>query len=218
MSGALRRLRSLPGLLSIAIPAAVASHCAGYELAALGERWLGPLGGSGLGAGHHAHAHAHAATSGRIHAGHLPLLPLTTGALLIGALVVLVVLVGGRRAAGLRAPRLGALLSAQLGVLIAIEAAGAVAGMSPPAASVLIAVVLQVPVAVAMVQLARGARHLLVRLLRPTMRSVRAGTVHLSLTPRFAHRARTRWSMRPPGRGPPRPRLARTPAAVAQAF
>lgn len=200
------------GLFSLAVPAAVAAHCAGYEIAAVGQRWLGPLTGDGLHAAHDMGSHGTPLVGS--HAGHLPLVPLTTGALFVGAVGMLALLVGGRRAVGVRAPRLASLLAAQLAVLVAIEVAGAIAGMSPPAASVLFALALQLPVAVVMVQFARSARHLLVRLLRAAPRPARPAPV-LRLVPAILHPRSLRvWAMRPPGRGPPMPWMQHTSAAV----
>ena len=212
MSGVSRRLASLLGLFSLAVPAAVAAHCAGYELAAVGQRWLGPLAGDGLHAAHGIGSHGTSLAG--THAGHLPLVPLTTGALFVGAVGMLVLLIGGRRAVGVRAPRLASVLAAQLAVLVAIETAGTISGMSPPVASVLFALALQLPVAVAMVQFARSARRLLVRLLRAAPRPARPAPV-LRLVPATLHPRSLRvWAMRPPGRGPPHRWLQHTSAAV----
>ena len=116
VSSAVRRVCSVGGLVAVAVPASVAAHCAGYELAAVGQRWLGPLGGE-VATAHANHGH-HASD---VHGGHLPLIPLSAGALLLGAIAVLAALVGGRRVAGVGAPRLSVLVTAQLTVLVAIQ-------------------------------------------------------------------------------------------------
>ncbi len=197
-----RRVVPVLGLMSLAVPAGVAAHCAGYELAARGQSVLGPIGG-GDGA-HDSHSvGAHGPLVADAHASHLPLVPLTTGALLVGALVLLAALLGGRRMAGIGAPRLGTLLAAQFAVLVAVEVAGLAAGMSPPAASVLLAVALQLPVAVALVLLARGTRRLLGRLLRATPGPARRRPLALRPSAVVSVTGTVLWSSRPPGRGPP---------------
>jgi len=148
------------------------------------------------------------------HASHLPLVPLTTGALLVGALVVLAMLVGGRRMAGIGAPRLGTLLATQCVVLVAVEVAGLATGLSPPSASVLLAVALQLPVAVVLVLLARGTRRLLGRLLRATPRPARRRPLALRPSAVVSASGTTLWSARPPGRGPPLPGGVPTLAAM----
>jgi len=192
------------GLLSLAVPAAVAAHCVGYELAALGQRSFGPLTGGGLHDGHAVGSHAaHLASAHDVHAAHLPLVPLTTGALVVGALVLGSAVIGGRRAVGVAAPRLGALVAAQFGVVAVIELTGAAAGMSPPAEAVVLALALQFPVAVAMVQLARSTRRLLVRLLRAGVRPGRRRPVPLAPGVVVDLAMSQIWSSHPPGRGPP---------------
>jgi hypothetical protein len=129
--------------------------------------------------------------------------PAGVAALLVGALVLLAALLGGRRMAGIVAPRLGTLLAAQFAVLVAVEVAGLAAGMSPPAASVLLAVALQLPVAVALVLLARGTRRLLGRLLRATPGPARRRPLALRPSAVVSVTGTVLWSSRPPGRGPP---------------
>lgn len=203
---------SVAGLLSLAVPAGVAAHCAGYELAARGQALLGPLAGGGMHAAHVGAAHGPPVTDA--HASHLPLVPLTTGALLVGAVVLLATLLGGRRMAGIGAPRLGTLLAAQFVVLVSVEAAGLAAGMSPPAASVLLAVALQLPVAVALVLLARGTRRLLGRLLQATPGPARRRPLALRPSAVVSVTGTVLWSSRPPGRGPPLPGGIPTSAAM----
>lgn len=200
---AVGRVVSVAGLVSLAVPAGVAAHCAGYELAARGQSWLGPIGGGGGGV-HAAHGGgAHGVAVADVHASHLPLVPLTSGALLVGALALLAALLGGRRLAGSGAPRLGTLLAAQFAVLVAIEVAGLVAGMSPPTTAVLLAVALQLPVAVALVQLARSTRRLLGRLLRASLLPPRRRPVALRPGVPVTSAGSVLWPSRPPGRGPP---------------
>lgn len=219
MSPIAQRLGSLPGLLSLSVPAAVVAHCAGYEVSARGQRWLGPITAdahAGHGLSGHGALEGHAAAAS-VHAGHLPLLPVTTGALLVGAALVLTAVAGGRRLGRLTPPSLGALLVTQVMTVGAIEAAGHVSGLGISGASLLMALVLQLPVALVVVHIVRGAQRLLNRLVASSeVVSVR-GRAPRPVVSDVACCGTTLWFMQPPGRAPPRgswlpslPALART--------
>lgn len=198
----LHKARAVMGLLSVATPAAVAAHCAGYELAFRLETVLGPLGGAGHHAGHGAAATSAAAASDP-HAHHVPLIPLTTGALLVGALVVLTGVVTARRFGRGPALRLGPLLLTQAAVLAAIEAPMLFSDGAASPSAVVLGLALQLPVALVILALARGARRLLATLAAASgpVLTAAAGVV---VVPRPAtRRQQSIWASAAVGRAPP---------------
>ena len=159
VGGVTRRMRSvfsLIGLLLVAAPSAVAAHCSGYELVSRFESVVGPLGTD---------PHAHHSVGADVHSQHLPLIPITTGALLVGSLALLTVVLAGRRLGGLPRIDLTELVVAQFAVVATIELGGLATGMSPQAALVVAGMLLQVPVAVAIFHLARHVRRLVARII-----------------------------------------------------
>lgn len=163
----LGRVKSLAGLVGVAVPAAVAAHCGGYELFHWLETWLGPLSSD-------PHAH-HSGSS--VHANHFPLIPLSTGALLVGASVVLAVVLAGRRLGGLPSLNLRLLVIAQLIVVVLIEVGAGAAGAGWQPAWLVAGLALQVPVALLVFSLVRHVRHAIARLLSHPHRLSAAGTL-----------------------------------------
>lgn len=203
MSKLVRSVRGLPGLLGVAVPAAVAAHCVGYELAVRFGAMAGPVGGGVGHSGLTGHG-VHGGETASIHATHIPLIPLTSGALLVGAMAVLAAVVTARRVVNVPRIAVGTLIAAQFVVMGMIELAGWMAHGSLAVGPVLVALVVQVPVAIVVFQLCRQVRHVVVRLIQSA--SVRRLT---SLPPvvrvpllqvRFEPLV---WSLSCPGRGPP---------------
>jgi len=200
---ALQRLRSVASLAAVAVPAAVAAHCAGYELAALGEASLGPLGGGPQHAGHHGATAVHAASTNP-HAHHVPLIALTTGALLVGALVVLSTVLAVRRLGGLPRLRLGPLVAAQFAVLLAIELPGLVSGSATaPASAVVLGIAAQFPVSLVVLALARGARRLAAVLATSRRPLVRPADSPLRILVTADLQPTSTWAAPAVGRAPP---------------
>lgn len=195
-----RRLRGLPGLLGVAVPAAVAAHCLGYEFASRLERTAGPLVGR---TSHGGHA-AHGAEGAGVHASHLPLLPLTSGALLVAAAAMLAAVVTIRRVADIPRVGLWPLLLAQLTVMGLIELAGWATGASPAAAPVLLAMMAQVPVAVVVFHLCREVRRLVVHLVcSSAARRLASSPPAVFVAHDDVRPDPLVWALACPGRGPP---------------
>lgn len=200
----LQRLRSAAGLAAVAVPAAVAAHCAGYELAARLETLLGPLGGGGAHHGGHHGAIAVQAASTNPHAHHLPLIPLTTGALLVGALTVLSSVLAFRRVGGLPRLRLGPLVAAQAAVLVAIELPGIVSGLATaPASAMVLGIAAQFPVALVVLALAQGARRLAASLVTSRRSLVRPAATPLRILVTAELQPTSTWAAPAVGRAPP---------------
>lgn len=200
VSTLVRKVRGLPGLLGVAVPAAVAAHCLGYEVASRLERVAGPLTG---GTSHGGHA-AHAGEVASVHASHLPLIPLTSGALLVAAVALLSGVVTIRRVAD--TPRVGLwpLLLAQLAVMGLIEFAGWATDASPAAGPVVLALMAQVPVAVIAFHLCREVHQMVVRLVcAGAARRLTTSPPAVCVAPDDVRPDPLVWALACPGRGPP---------------
>lgn len=195
-----RKVRGLPGLLGVAVPAAVAAHCLGYEVASDLEGVAGPLAGGPAYGGHAAHAGEVAS----VHASHLPLLPLTSGALLVAAVALLSGVVTIRRVADIPRVGLWPLLLAQLVVMGLIEFAGWATDASPAAGPVVLALMVQVPVAVVVFHLCRQVHRMVVHLVRTgAARRLATSPPAVCVAPDDVRPDPLVWALARPGRGPP---------------
>jgi hypothetical protein len=204
VSKLVRSVRGLPGLVGVAVPAAVAAHCLGYELAFRFGQLAGPVGtGTSTGAGHGVHG-AHAGEAASVHAAHLPLIPLTSGALLLAATAMLTMVVTVRRVTDIPRVGLGRLIAAQFAVVGMIELAGWMADGSHTAAGLLMALVIQVPVAVVVFHLCRQVRRIVVHLVRSAgARQLTAAPPVAGVAPMDIRPSPLVWALSCPQRGPP---------------
>lgn len=199
-----RSMRGLPGLVGVAVPAAVAAHCLGYELASRFGRLAGPVGaGAGTGTAHSAHG-MHAGEAASVHASHIPLIPLTSGALLLAATAMLATVVTVRRVTDIPRLGLGRLVAAQFVVVGLIELAGWIANGSQAAGPLLMALVIQVPVALVVFHLCRQVRRMVVHLVRSAgARQLTAASPLVAVAPVDVRPSPLVWALSCPQRGPP---------------
>lgn len=206
VSKLVRSVRGLPGLVGVAVPAAVAAHCLGYELASRFGQVAGPFGagtGSGTGTGHGAHG-VHAGEAASVHASHIPLIPLTSGALLLAAMLMLATVVTVRRVTDIPRLALGRLVAAQFAVVGLIELAGWIANGGQDAGPMLMALVIQVPAAVVVFHLCRQVRRMVVHLVRSgSARRLTAPSPLVGVAPVDVRPSLLVWALSCPQRGPP---------------
>jgi hypothetical protein len=204
VSKLVRSVRGLPGLVGVAVPAAVAAHCLGYELASRFGQLAAPVGtGTSTGTVHGAHG-MHAGEAASVHTAHLPLIPLTSGALLLAATAMLATVVTVRRVTDIPRLELGRLIAAQFAVVGMIELAGWMADGGHAPAGLLMALVVQVPVAVVVFHLCRQVRRIVVHLVRSCgARQLTAAAPLVAVAPMDVRPSPLVWALSCPQRGPP---------------